>query len=369
MGVLGKYCAECVYEREDQERLHFQGNVNGRELLVLLWEIFVPVGRLLGQLMANQPRPITAYSVNVAGSLFGIWLFVAASGLDLPPVAWFAIFALLGATFVGSGGRSKITDVVLLIAIVLISSLAGWDPGYTETHWSPYQKLSGRTTKPGEGAWDEIGTYQINVNNVNYQEILDLRPETLAARPDLYPPAQYGLGQYDLPCKFQPMPNSVLVVGAGSGNDVAGVLRNGAKRVVAVEIEPVIIKMGREHHPEKPYSDPRVTVVLDDARSYFATTTEKFDLIVFGLLDSHTTTAMTNARLDHYVYTRESIARAKDLLSEGGVMYLSFFAERPFIIDAPDKTRRRVIGTLACFGSGGVGLGFWERLRLGFGPR
>jgi len=38
-------------------------------------------------------------------------------------------------------------------------------------------------------------------------------------------------------------------------------------------------------------------------------------------------------------------------------------------IDAPDKTRRRVIGTLACFGSGGVGLGFWERLRLGFGPR
>ena len=33
MGVLGKYCAECVYEREDQERLHFQGNINGRELL------------------------------------------------------------------------------------------------------------------------------------------------------------------------------------------------------------------------------------------------------------------------------------------------------------------------------------------------
>jgi len=42
---------------------------------------------------------------------------------------------------------------------------------------------------------------------------------------------------------------------------------------------------------------------------------------------------------------------------------------RPSKIDAPDKTRRRVIGTLACFGSGGVGLGFWERLRLGFGPR
>ena len=68
-------------------------------------------------------------------------------------------------------------------------------------------------------------------------------------------------------------------------------MRNGAKRVVAVEIDPVIIELGKKYHPEKPYADPRVEVVNDDARSYFATSTEKFDVIVFGLLDSHTTTA------------------------------------------------------------------------------
>ena len=96
----------------------------------------------------------------------------------------------------------------------------------------------------------------------------------------------------------------MLVVGAGSGNDAAGVLRNGVERVVAVEIDPGIIELGRRFHPEKPYADPRCVVVNDDARSYFATCTEKFDVIAFGLLDSHTTTAMTNARLDHYVYTR-----------------------------------------------------------------
>ena len=71
-------------------------------------------------------------------------------------------------------------------------------------------------------------------------------------------------------------------------------------------------------------------VVNDDARSYFATCGEKFDVISFGLLDSHTTTAMTNARLDHYVYTVESFTRAKALLNPGGVMVLSFEAQKNY---------------------------------------
>ena len=35
-------------------------------------------------------------------------------------------------------------------------------------------------------------------------------------------------------------------------------------------------------------------------------------------------TSSTNARLDHYVYTVESLARARALLNPGGVMVLSF---------------------------------------------
>src|SRR5262245_12242621 len=314
-------------------------------LMMLLWDVFVPVGRLLGRLLADHPRTISAYSVNVAGSLAGIWAFVGLSAANLPPVMWFAGFAALAAYFAGSGGKSKVVDYALLAAIVGVSILAGWDPGYPETHWSPYQKLSVRPVDLERRGPDEIGAVRINVNNTNYQEIIDLRPEMVAARPDLYPPAQRGLSQYDLPSKLHPNPASVLIVGAGSGNDVAGALRNGAKRVVAVEIDPVIIEVGKQYHPERPYADPRVEVVNDDARSYFATSTEKFDVIVFGLLDSHTTTGgMSNARLDHYVYTRESIDRAKGLLAPGGVMLLSFYAERPFIVDRMARTVNEVFG-------------------------
>ena len=159
------------------------------------------------------------------------------------------------------------------------------------------------------------------------------------------PSAQAGYSQYDLPPKFHPMAGAkALVVGAGSGNDVAGLLRGGVAEVVAVEIDPAIIALGRRFHPEQPYSDPRVRVINDDARSFFATTSEKFDLIVFGLLDSHTTTAMTNARLDHYVYTRESLEHARSLLNPGGVVCLSFEAQKPFIADRMARGLEEVFG-------------------------
>ena len=61
-------------------------------------------------------------------------------------------------------------------------------------------------------------------------------------------------------------------------------MRGGAKKITGVEIDPAIIEMGRRHHPERPYDSPKVSVVNDDARSFFATTTEQYDLIIFGLL-------------------------------------------------------------------------------------
>ena len=64
-------------------------------LMFLLWATFVPVGRLLGRLLDDHPNTIWAYSVNVAGSLIGIWLFVACS----------AVWAAAGRVVRGVRGR------------------------------------------------------------------------------------------------------------------------------------------------------------------------------------------------------------------------------------------------------------------------
>src|SRR5207245_1886869 len=81
-----------------------------------------------------------------------------------------------------------------------------------------------------------------------------------------------------------------------------------AGRVTAVEIDPLILKLGEKYHLEKPYGSPRVRAVRDDARSYVQNSREHFDLIVFSLLDSHTNSShFTNIRVDNYVYTLEAI--------------------------------------------------------------
>src|SRR5205823_5865909 len=48
----------------------------------------------------------------------------------------------------------------------------------------------------------------------------------------------------------------VLIIGAGSGNDVDAALRQGAAHVDAVEIDPAIYDIGRNDHPDHPYGDP-----------------------------------------------------------------------------------------------------------------
>lgn len=311
-------------------------------VMLLLIEIFVPLGRLLGRWFEDHPAPIAAYSWNVAGSLLGTWLFVLLSAWFLPPWTWFVVAALLTLPLVRLGPRP-----VLLFALAAtpsfltgLTSLFAGSGDAEETVWSPYQKLEVVDFSEAGDPPREV----ITVNNVGYQVLLDLGRETVESRPGRFAAEQAGWSQYDLPTRLHPSPDNVLLVGAGSGNDAAGALRNGAGKVTAVEIDPAIIEIGRRRHPERPYSSERVQVVVADARSFFSSATGKYDVIGFGLLDSHTTTAMTNARLDHYVYTRESLLRVRELLAPGGLVVLSFEAVKPFIADRMARVLREVFG-------------------------
>ena len=99
-----------------------------------------------------------------------------------------------------------------------------------------------------------------------------------------------------------------------------------------MEIDPLILKLGRELHFEQPYSSPRVRVVVDDARSYVENTGEHFDFIVFSLLDSHTTSSYySNIRIDNYVYTVEALRATKRLLKADGLMIIKFWVNTPWI--------------------------------------
>jgi hypothetical protein len=328
-------------------------------LLVLVVDAFIPLGRLLGRLVNDHPDPIHAYSANVAGSLVGTWLFVLLSALYQPPLMWFLIVAGLLVALTAYPSRNRMLVAGMALALLPLAWYAQQEPGALRVVWSPYQKL---VLRPSDRTGGGIGKYLIMVNNTGYQVVLDLSETRGLTAGESDPAPHRGFSQYDLPLLFHPNPQRYLVVGAGAGNDVAGGLRHGVANIVAVEIDPAIIAFGRAYHPEQPYGSAAVRIVNDDARSFLATTDQKFDVITFGLLDSHTTTAMTNARLDSYVYTRESIARAKSLLAPGGIIVLSFEAQKPFIADRMAGLLENVFGEppiafrvpLSAYGGGGV---------------
>src|SRR5262249_40933012 len=134
-------------------------------ILRLTVDMFVPIGRLLGRLMDAHPNTIAAYSVNVAGSLVGIWFFVLLSRFYQPPVLWVAILSILLIPFVYGTGRPRWLNLALIATAVGLAVPAGRTPGSQEVVWSPYQKLG---VFAAEGA-EQGGDYVLTVNNMFYQ--------------------------------------------------------------------------------------------------------------------------------------------------------------------------------------------------------
>ena len=173
-----------------------------------------------------------------------------------------------------------------VLAVLPVLLVLFWPTGYARTVWSPYYRIDIEPIAAPNDPAVLLG-YDLSVNQAWHQRLTNLDPAFVAqnysAAPDYFDSMR---AQYDTPYHAAANLENVLVVGAGTGNDVAGALRAGAGHVTAVEIDPRILELGRELHPEQPYADPaRVTLVVEDARTFFRGDDGKYDLIVFGLLD------------------------------------------------------------------------------------
>ena len=294
-------------------------------LLLLITYIFIPIGQTVSRQIELAPRPLYGYSWNLAGSLVGILAFFAVSWLALPPAVWFTI-VLVGMALLQSNRSDtiRIATAVLPVALLLI------DPSTPHRFllWTPYQQIELQDENFPNG---ELFRTIIRVNHVGYQAIVNLSSDFLGRHPGLLTEAP-NENPYNIPFRFTTPNPKVLIVGSGTGNDVAAALRNGASAVDAVEIDPKILGLGRGHHPEHPYEDPRVSAHLTDARAFMKRTTARYDLILFGLLDSHTQLSdYSNMRLDNFVYTEESFREARALLAPGGVLFLKFAVSHSFV--------------------------------------
>lgn len=125
----------------------------------------------------------------------------------------------------------------------------------------------------------------------------------------------------------------VFVIGAGGGRDVLSALVFGQKDVVAVEMNRAIIEAVNGVFGELTgHLDryPNVRFVNDEARSYLARSTERFDLIHISLIDTWAATAAGAFVLsENTLYTTNAWKLFLNRLTPEGIVSVSRWYGRP----------------------------------------
>lgn len=305
--------------------------------------VFLPLGQLIGNFFQMMPR-LKAYSWDLGGAITGTVFFGLFSYFWFFPILGFLI--VMGVYVIYCRGILQLTMSCALFAVSFVILLFGARVGAI---WSPYNHIvvleveADGGLKPVSAPPTNIETlqdppfYSVFVNRSGYMLVGTIDGRRYK-EPNRYPGnigRQWKMSltdysePYHLPYFIRPKPKDVLVVGSGGGVDIEAALLAGAESVEAVEIDPVIIRIGQQFNPSQAYRDPRVSVYETDARTFFKQSRKRYDVVVFGFLDSQSLfSQMSNIRLDGYVHTRESFREAFGLLREGGLLSISFFTQK-----------------------------------------
>ncbi|MGI9471798.1 MAG: fused MFS/spermidine synthase, partial [Rubripirellula sp.] len=117
-----------------------------------------------------------------------------------------------------------------------------------------------------------------------------------------------------LPSLIRPEAKTMLIIGLGGGV-AAEVIPPSIKSVDILEIEPAVVDANRavaDRRNRDPLSDPRIRIIVNDARNALALSDKKYDIIVSQ--PSHPWTAGAS-----HLYTREFDELVRDHLNPGGL--------------------------------------------------
>ncbi|HSK34354.1 MAG TPA: spermidine synthase [Propionicimonas sp.] len=334
--VIATYLAPVTIDRAGDEIIYFTSlSTTGPPAWMVLPLVFIFVAAILagpaevvGRCFADL-RPLTAYRWDLVGSLIGILAFTLMSFLQAPSVVWGVVVTV--AFFVLLTDWRRWLGLAAGLAMVFVLLLETFSPGIS---WSPYYKIRTQDMVLGGTQLTDI-----SVNGVPHQIMR-------AAALRLQEEPQYGFPYQRTP--GNPLGN-VLIIGAGSGSDVAIALSKGAQHIDAVDIDPRIMQIGLERNPDHPYSDPRVTRHVNDGRAFLEGTDNTYDLILFALPDSLAlVTGASQIRLESFLFTEQALTAARDHLTPGGAFAMYNYYREDWLIDRLAGTVQTAFGHVPC---------------------
>ena len=256
------------------------------------------------------------YAWNTAGAIVGSvgagFLLIPALGFDGSIKLAVVLNLLLALTL--AAGKYRLSWPAGLVAAVSLLVFAGFQP---ERPLSLTHAASIIDDQPGREAYFGVGkSATVLVKQVNGEFFfrVDGRPEATVA-PLGAPPArfnQFWLGA--LPAAARPDARSALLVGYGAGVAIGG-LPESIDSIDVIEIEREIVSANRAISAERhrdPLDDPRLRIIVNDARAALRLTARQYDLIISQ--PSHPWTAGAS-----HLYTAEFVALVRQHLASNGV--------------------------------------------------
>jgi spermine/spermidine synthase len=245
--------------------------------------------------------------------------------------------------------RSMATIGAVLIAVPIagqLSQRAGFDVVDTKGHrgdrvlfskWNSFSRIG--VYERTHGDWSLSYTYRgprpdtrfMDIDSAASTPILGLAPDLSNAQ---YLRYELTALPYELASSRQGAASraqtgfSALVIGPGGGRDLASALVFGARRVIGVEINPIIandVMRGRfRAFSGGIYEHPRVEIAVDDGRSFVRRTPDHFDVIQASLVDTWAATAAGAYTLtENTLYTVEAFNDYLDHLTDDGVLAIT----------------------------------------------
>jgi len=133
-----------------------------------------------------------------------------------------------------------------------------------------------------------------------------------------------------------------LVIGSGGGRDVVIALVGGSSKVVAVELNPIIVEVVKSYGEKagNVYNNEKVEVIVDEGRSFIGRSQAKYDVIVLTMVDSWAAIAAGGYALsENYLYTLEAFDQYMDHLTDDGVLLMiRWYDEIPRLVSSVVKS-------------------------------
>lgn len=281
-------------------------------IFMLTTIMFISLGQEVGRAFSGL-KPLIAYIINISGSIFGVGLFTAISFFNSSPLVWFIIAFLCLLPYLYSKRFFYFNVLAFILSFFFI-----WMIIYGAI-FSPYYRIDVINNVNG-----------VIVNGISHQIMLDIDRQFV--------------NNYEFPYKLVKKPKKVLILGAGTGNDAAVALKNGVEKIDAVEIDPVIIEIGKRH-PNKPYQNEKIRVFNTDARAFLKKSDEKYDLVVFALIDSLTVfSQFSSVRLENFIFTKDAFEDVKEHLTPAGVVVIYNQFRKIWIVERLSKMLEETYG-------------------------